>query len=64
MVRGRSKDRKNSNRKSSISRTRIASSNRQFLDKDECAFCHEKGHWKKDCPKIKAKNKENKKDDS
>jgi len=24
---------------------------------DECAFCHEKGHWKKYCPKLKKKGK-------
>ena len=26
------------------------------LGKDECAFCHEEGHWKKDCPKLKKKD--------
>ena len=27
------------------------------LRKDECAFCHEEGHWKKDYPKLKKKDK-------
>ncbi|CAL2262889.1 unnamed protein product [Prunus armeniaca] len=31
----------------------------KFPAKDECAFCHQKGHWKKECPKLK--NKENEK---
>lgn len=29
----------------------------KFLAKDECSYCHEKGHWKKDCPKAKQKDK-------
>ena len=27
------------------------------LGKHECAFYHEEGHWKKDCPKLKNKDK-------
>ena len=27
------------------------------LGKDEYVFCHEEGHWKKDCPKLKKKDK-------
>ena len=23
------------------------------LDKDQCAYCKEKGHWTRDCPKKK-----------
>ncbi|KAM1003335.1 hypothetical protein ACFX2C_003672 [Malus domestica] len=30
----------------------------KFLAKDECTFCRQKGHWKKDCPKLKNKEKE------
>ncbi|XP_042035820.1 uncharacterized protein LOC121782160 [Salvia splendens] len=28
------------------------------LSKDECLFCHEKGHWKRDSPKFKAQGAE------
>ncbi|KAG8502566.1 hypothetical protein CXB51_001088 [Gossypium anomalum] len=33
------------------------SKSKSRLGKDECAFCHEKGHWKKNCPKLKNKGK-------
>ena len=36
------------------------SSSKPRPNKDECAFCREKGHWKKDCPKLKAKGKSDK----
>ena len=26
--------------------------------KDEYAFCHKEGHWMKDCPKLKKKDKD------
>ncbi|KAI4331921.1 hypothetical protein L6164_016867 [Bauhinia variegata] len=46
-VRGRSQSHKPSRRGRSRSKGKVA--------KDECAFCHEKGHWKKDCPKLQKK---------
>nr|GFA55561.1 retrovirus-related Pol polyprotein from transposon TNT 1-94 [Tanacetum cinerariifolium] len=32
------------------------SKSRQRLSKDECAFCHKKGHWKRDFPRLKTKD--------
>ena len=46
-VRGRNQCRKLGRRGRSQSKGKLA--------KDECAFCHEKGHWKKDCPKLQKK---------
>ena len=43
-VRGRNQSRKPGRRGRSQSKGKLA--------KAECAFCHEKGHWKKDCPKL------------
>ncbi|KAL5856796.1 hypothetical protein ACOSQ3_004254 [Xanthoceras sorbifolium] len=48
-VRGRSQKQQKGRRGRSHSKGR--------LGKDECAFCHEKGHWKKDCPKLQKKGK-------
>ncbi|KAE8695371.1 hypothetical protein F3Y22_tig00110718pilonHSYRG00113 [Hibiscus syriacus] len=49
VVRGRSKSQNKGSRGRSKSKSR--------LSKDECAFCREKGHWKKECPKLKNKGK-------
>ena len=46
-VRGRNQSRKPGRRGRSQSKGKLA--------KDEYAFCHEKGHWKKDCPKLQKK---------
>ncbi|GJW46047.1 retrovirus-related pol polyprotein from transposon TNT 1-94 [Tanacetum coccineum] len=35
---------------------RWISKSRQRLSKDECAFCHEKGHCKRDCLRLKTKD--------
>ena len=37
--------------------TRGKVTSKSRLGKDECAFFHEEGHWKKDCPKLKKKDK-------
>ncbi|CAB4267957.1 unnamed protein product [Prunus armeniaca] len=59
VVRGRSSEKRTStNKRKSQSWPRGDSKNRKSLDIDECALCHNKGHWKKDCPKLKAKGKE------
>lgn len=31
---------------------------RSFRPSDECAFCHKKGHWKRDCPELEVKKAE------
>ncbi|KAE8718014.1 putative LRR receptor-like serine/threonine-protein kinase [Hibiscus syriacus] len=49
VARGRSKSQK--------PKWRGRSKSKSSLGKDECAFFHEKGLWKKDCPKLKKKGK-------
>jgi hypothetical protein len=44
----------------SASRKRGTLSDRKISAKDECGFCHQKGHWKKDCPELQTKCKEHK----
>ncbi|KAF7119464.1 hypothetical protein RHSIM_Rhsim13G0034900 [Rhododendron simsii] len=39
------------------SRPQSSSHGNQRVAIDECSFCHEKGHWKKDCPKLRNKDK-------
>ncbi|KAI5313660.1 hypothetical protein L3X38_042836 [Prunus dulcis] len=58
VVRGRSSERRRfSDRRRSQSRPRGNSQNRKGPERDECAFCHNKGHWKKDCLKLHSKNR-------
>ena len=47
-ARGRSDDRKSHSKSRGKSKPPA---------KDEYAFCHKKGHWKNDCPKLKNKDK-------
>ena len=48
-VRGHNQNKKWEKRGKATSKSR--------LGKDECAFCHGEEHWKKDCPKLKKKDK-------
>lgn len=57
VVRGRSENWKpaSSERSQSKLRSDASVSERKIPEMDECAFCHNKGHWKKDCPRLKNK---------
>ncbi|GJT18000.1 transposable element [Tanacetum coccineum] len=44
------------NSKGRTSRFVQVETSRQRLRKDKCDFCHEKGHWKRDCPRLKTKD--------
>lgn len=57
-VRGRSQSKRPSGKHHPTSRKRGTSSDRKISANDECAFCHQKSHWKKDCPKLQTKGKE------
>ena len=54
-ARGRTSTRKSGGGWKSRSKSRGKSSERRQLAKDECAYCHQKGHWRKDCPKMESK---------
>jgi hypothetical protein len=59
-VRSKSESKRPSGKHRSALRKRGTSSDRKIPAKDECAFCHQKGHWKKDCLKLQTKGKEHK----
>lgn len=59
LVRGRKPDRKK-NVGQHRDKSRGHSKVKGNLAKDECVWCHEKGHWAKDCPKVKEWDKKSK----
>lgn len=42
-------------KRSASPRKKEARGKRPPLDKEQCAYCKEMGHWRKDCPKLKPK---------
>nr|XP_012997476.1 uncharacterized protein LOC106025342 [Cavia porcellus] len=42
-------------KRSANANKRKAQGRRPPLDKEQCAYCKEMGHWRKDCPTLKAK---------
>jgi len=52
-VRGRSPNQRGEYRGRSKSRSRYGN---HSLTYDQCTFCKQTGHWKKDCPQLKKKN--------
>ncbi|GFZ02006.1 hypothetical protein Acr_15g0006150 [Actinidia rufa] len=54
-ARGRTSTRKFGGGWKSRSKSREKSSERRQLAKDEYAYCHQKSHWRKNCPKIESK---------
>ena len=57
VVRGRSEEKKFGKKGKSRSKSRGKEGEKKIPAKDECAFCRQKGHWKKDCPKLKNRDK-------
>ncbi|KAL6186123.1 hypothetical protein ACLB2K_042245 [Fragaria x ananassa] len=55
--RGRSVKRSSSGKNKSFSRSSGKFKSRRSLARDEYAFYHNKGHWKKDCPRLQHRNK-------
>ena len=54
-ARGRVSTLKKSECGKSRSKSRGRSDNWRKLDRNECAYCRQKSHWKKDCPILKEK---------
>ncbi|KAK8954443.1 hypothetical protein KSP39_PZI002550 [Platanthera zijinensis] len=50
-------EKKNWHKKTNNSTQKHGNSRGRSLERNQCEFCLETGHWKKDCPKLKEKNK-------